>query len=225
MNHMTQTPVHENHNPQLLTLIPTFSKKLIEIGCSSGALARAFKLNNVDIDWIGVEIDEQYADLASRYCDKSIVSDIDRWNQADYEQFSDRDCWVFGDVLEHLKDPWQVVANIRSVIPHNGSVVACIPNAQHWSLLVRFATGNIRYEDQGLLDKTHLRWFSRITTFELFESNGFKVVDGLSRIFYEPEREKFLPLIGHIAELNGSDKDTAINDSIPLQYVIRAVPI
>lgn len=225
MNHMTQTPVHENHNPQLLSLIPTFSKKLIEIGCSSGALARAFKLNNADIDWIGVEIDEKYADLASRYCDKSIVSDVDRWNRADFEKFSDRDCWVFGDVLEHLKDPWQVVANIRSVIPHNGSIVVCIPNASHWSLLVRFATGNIRYENQGLLDKTHLRWFSRITIFELFESNGFKVVEGLSRIFYEPEREKFLPLIGHIAELNGSDKETAINDSIPLQYVIRAVPV
>ena len=222
---MKQTPIHDNHNPDLLRLVPSTSRKIIELGCSSGALAKAFKSNNSDVNWIGVEIDAQYADLASRYCDKAIVSDIDFWGRTNFEQFSDRDCWVFGDVLEHLKDPWKVVANIRSVIPSNGSIVACIPNASHWSLLVKFATGNIRYEDQGLLDKTHLRWFSRITIFELFESNGFKVIEGLSRIFDEPDREKFLPLIGHIAELNYSDKETAINDSIPLQYVIRAIPV
>lgn len=222
---MLQTPIHDNHNPDLLRLIPSTSRKIIEVGCSSGALAKAFKLNNSNTDWVGVEIDHSYGELAGRYCDRVIVSDIDLWDRTNFEQLSDRDCWIFGDVLEHLKDPWKVVSNIRSVIPANGTIVACIPNASHWSLLVKFATGNIRYEDQGLLDKTHLRWFSRITIFELFESNGFKVVDGLCRIFDEPDREKFLPLIGQIAELNGSDKEAAINDSIPLQYVIRAVPV
>lgn len=222
---MKQTPIHDNYNPDLLRLVPLTSRKIIELGCSSGALAKAFKLNNSNVDWVGVEIDQSYGELAGRYCDRVIVSDIDLWELTNFEQFSDRDCWVFGDVLEHLKDPWKVVSNIRSVISANGYIVACIPNASHWSLLVRFATGNIRYEDQGLLDKTHLRWFSRITIFELFESNGFKVIEGLSRIFDEPDREKFLPLIGQIAELNNSDKEAAINDSIPLQYVIRAVPV
>jgi len=86
------------------------------------------------------------------------------------------------------------------------------------------ALGDFRYEDNGLLDKTHLRWFSRQTMIELFTACGYKVMEGMPRIFEEPNRENFLPLIREIAIACKSDPDLVIKDAIPLQYVIRAMP-
>lgn len=221
---MQQTPLHDQHNPDLLKLIPNTSKKVIEIGCSSGALAREFKKTNQNVHWLGVEIDSNYAELAKRYCNDTLVHNIDDCNQEFYDQQSNRDCWVFGDTLEHLKDPWAVIKNIRRVIPVNGSIVACIPNAQHWSLITKLSVGDFRYQDSGLLDRTHIRWFTRQTIIELFEGQSLKIVEGIPRIFNEPMRNKFLPFIGEIAKQCGVDPELAINDSIPLQYVVRAIP-
>jgi SAM-dependent methyltransferase len=222
---MQQTPVHDQHNPDLLKLIPVTSNKLIEVGCSSGALAREFKKLNPNCHYFGVDIDASYAELAQRYCDVTEAQDMDQADQSFYEANMDRDCWIFGDTLEHMRDPWAVLRKIRAVIPANGSVVCCVPNAQHWSLFAKLSIGDFRYEDSGLFDRTHLRWFTRITLIEMFINTGFQVVEGTGRNFPEPNKERFLPLIGEIAKACGGDYQTAINDASPLQYVIRATPV
>jgi 2-polyprenyl-3-methyl-5-hydroxy-6-metoxy-1,4-benzoquinol methylase len=222
---MQQTPVHDSHNPDLLRLIPTKSKKIIEIGCSSGALAREFKKQSPTVHWVGMDIDPDYVELAKRYCDQTLVGNIELKDEQFYREYADCDCWIFGDTLEHLKDPWAVLGHIRKVIPAHGVVTACIPNAQHWSLIVRLAVGDFRYEDDGLLDKTHLRWFTRQTMIELFDSQGFTIAEGGPRIFDEPNRERFLPLIAEIAKSCGANPEVTVNDALPLQYVVRAIPI
>lgn len=220
---MKQTPIHDIHNDEVLKLIPSTSKKVIEIGCSSGALAREFKKIHPDTNWVGVEIDPDYAELAKRYCDATVVGNLDECKEEFYDAYSDRDCWVFADVLEHFRDPWAVVKNIRNTIPDNGCIVACIPNAQNWSLIARLAIGDFRYEDIGLLDRTHLRWFTRQTVYELFESQGFKISAGVTRTFQHPNQE-MLELIGKMAEKCGFNPTVAMSDATPLQYVVRAIP-
>ena len=195
---MKQTPIHEIHNDEVLRLIPKTSKKIIEIGCSSGALAREFKRKHPDVHWIGVEIDPDYAELAKRYCDTTLVANLDEVEEEFYATYSDCDCWIFADVLAHFRDPWAVVKKIRSVIPENGCIVACIPNAQNWSLIARLAVGDFRYQDIGLLDRTHLRWFTRQTIYELFETDGFRISEGMTRTFSHPNQE-VLELIFKIA--------------------------
>lgn len=222
---MQQTPVHDSHNPDLLAFIPLHSKKIIEIGCSSGALAREFKNNSVDCHWLGIDIDENYAKLARRFCDNTMAMDIESADSEFFESQADRDCWIFGDTLEHLKDPWKILNSIREVLPKTGCVVACIPNAQHWSLIAKLSMGDFRYEDSGLLDKTHLRWFTKTTIIELFTSTGFRIASGMPRIFSEPNRDKALPMIGEIAKAFGGDPNIAMNDAMPLQYVVRADPV
>lgn len=219
---MKQTPAHDFHNPDLLSLIPETSAKIIEVGCSSGALAKAFKQKNSNCKYIGIEIDSDYIELAKRYCDECLNIDIENVDDNFYLNNSDCDCWVFGDTLEHLRDPWLVLKKIRENIQFNGKVVACIPNAQHWSLQVKLSIGDFRYEDQGLLDKTHLRWFTRQTIIEMFEQAGFKIEAGQPRIFNEPNKDLFLPLIEKLAVRAGVDSKVAIQDALPLQYVIRA---
>ncbi|MFM7849304.1 MAG: class I SAM-dependent methyltransferase [Rubrivivax sp.] len=221
---MDQTPVHDMHNPDLLRIIPRTARHLIEIGCSSGALAREFKKLEPSCHYTGVDIDPRYVDLARRHCDTAFAADLEVVGEDFWGSYADRDCWIFGDTLEHFKDPWRVLRNIRGVIPANGCIAACIPNAQHWSLVVRLACGDFRYEDQGLLDRTHLRWFTRATLLELFDQCGFTVQTGFPRVFNEAQREDFLPAIAQLARLAGGDPDAAMRDAQPLQYVVLATP-
>ena len=221
---MQQTPIHDAHNTTLLQFIPVGAKRVVEIGCSSGALAREFKKTSPDCHWLGIDIDPGYAEAAARFCDATLALDIDSAGKDFFASHRDRDCWIFGDTLEHLKDPWRVLKEIRAVLPDHGCIVACIPNAQHWSVIVRLAVGDFRYEDSGLLDRTHLRWFTRQTMIELFESSGFKITAGQPRVFEEPHRDEFLPLIGEIAKVCGLENQAVINDAMPLQYVVRAEP-
>ena len=94
---MQQTPAHEMHNPDLLRLIPATARRLIEVGCSAGALAREFKKIAPDCDYLGVDIDPEYARLAERHCDRSMVLDIEQADEAFWSASADRDCWIFGD--------------------------------------------------------------------------------------------------------------------------------
>ncbi len=220
---MQSTPVHDYYNHDLLKFIPPSARKLIEIGCGSGVLAREFKAIAPDCHYLGVEIDASYAALARRHCDDCLVLDIELADDAFWDANADRECWIFGDSLEHLKDPWATLRKIRQNIPQNGCVVACIPNAQHWSLQARLSIGDWRYEESGLLDRTHLRWFTRQTMLEMFDQTGFTVETGMSRIFDEPDRERFLPVIEKMASMLGVDAEMTIQDSMPLQYILRAI--
>lgn len=221
---MQQTPVHDLHNPDLLALMPKQLKRIVEVGSSSGALAKAYKTIYPDCHYIGIEVDPRYAELSRRHCDEVLCVNIENIEQSAFETLFPSDCWVFGDSLEHLTDPWSLLKRIRRHLAPGSSVVACIPNAQHWSLQARLNCGLFRYEDSGLLDRTHLRWFTRITIIELFQSSGFRIVDTAPRIFNELGREKVLEAIKAMATSTGADPEQAIMDSAPLQWVIRATP-
>ena len=220
---MSQTPIHDSHNPDLLKMIPLSVRRIIEIGCSSGALAREFKKISPTAFYLGVEIEPSYAELAKRYCDEALVLNIEQADDVFWNSQGDKDCWVFGDTLEHLVNPWKVLGHIYQCLPVGGVVVACIPNAQHWSVQARLSIGDFRYEDDGILDRTHLRWFTRQTIIEMFHQAGFEIQEGVPRIFDELGRERFLPMIGEMAKAAGADPEVAISDAIPLQYVIRAI--
>ena len=84
--------------------------------------------------------------------------------------------------------------------------------------------GNFRYQDSGLLDRTHLRWFTRETIIELFNEAGFKIENGKARIFEDLKINPILPIIGEIAKSHGANAEVAMKDSIPFQYVVRAIP-
>jgi trans-aconitate methyltransferase len=208
-------------NVDLLNIIPPETERVIEVGCNAGALAAAVKRRNPQCHVVGMELREEAARLAMQHCDAVYAVDVEGLLESAFWQFADRQCWVFGDVLEHLVDPWKVLKRIRNVLPAGGSVAVCIPNMQHWSVQARLATGLIRYEESGLLDRTHLRWFSRQTILEMFADCGFRMVAGHPRIFDDPQRAAVLPWIRGLAEAQGIDPGQAEFDALALQYVMR----
>lgn len=212
-----------SYNPDLLKLMPA-GARVLEVGCSTGVLAAAYQAQHGKTDYWGIEFDPKAAEVARRHCTQVMALDVEGMSDKELAELGSRDCWVFGDVLEHLRDPWRLLARIRKVLPPGGCVVASVPNAQHWSLQARLAIGDFRYTDGGLMDRTHLRWFTRQTLLEMFMNAGYKMEAGVPRIFNEPGREKVLPVIRAMAQVAGQSPDQAVADALPLQYVVRFSP-
>ena len=221
---MKQTPAHNICNGDLLAYMPRDCRRVVEVGCSTGALARAYLAENPGCDYVEIEIDADYAEVAREACREVIAADVETMPDDQFAEIFSSDCIVFGDTLEHLRDPWKTLQRIRPLLQGGARIVACIPNAQHWSIQARLSCGAFRYEDNGLLDRTHLRWFTRVTMFEMFQSCGYRVTEGKSRIFPEPDRDRFLPAIQALAQAMGADPAQAAQDATALQYVVVAMP-
>ena len=221
---MKQTPIHFGYNPDILKIMPKNLGKVVEVGCSSGALAKAYVSENPECKYTGIEIDADFAEIAKQYCCEVIHGNIENFDEAKFLKLFPADCWIFGDTLEHLYDPWALLQRIRPHLMQGAQIIACIPNAQHWSIQASLNSGYFMYQDQGLMDRTHIRWFTRTTIIDLFESTGYKIIQGFPRIFDEPAREDILPSIRAMALATGADPELAVSDAIPLQWVIKAVP-
>lgn len=131
----------------------------------------------------------------------------------DSEQF---DCILFNDVLEHLVDPWEAVREAARFLSPGGCVVASMPNMRHWPVLKELVfRGRWDYTDMGVLDRTHLRWFTRDTMIELFERNGYAVqsIVAINRI-----RSRNLRLLGLVFPRFAADVSAR-------QYALVASPL
>lgn len=221
---MKQTRMHDAFNPEVLAIMPRNASRVIEVGCSSGALAKAYLAQTPGCEYIGIDVDAQRADIARSFCTRVLVGDIEKMEDGVFGTLFPANCWVFADVLEHLYDPWSVLRRIRGSLAAGASVVACIPNAQHWSFQARLNCGILRYEDEGLFDRTHIRWFTKTTIGELFQSSGFRIIEGCERVYEEPFRDGVLAGIKALAEATGADVEQAVHNAKPLQWVVRATP-
>ena len=221
---MQPTPANEGVNVDLLALIPPGASRVVEAGCSVGTLAREYRAANPDCDYVGIELEPVFAELARRHCTRVLEADLERMSDADLDALAPADCWVLGDVLEHLVDPWRFLSRLPPRLRAGGCVVACIPNMQHWSVVARLVTGNLYYEDQGLLDRTHLRWFTRATAMHLFQSAGFKVTLFLGRRFKDRHDEAVAAAVSRLATALGVDAEQAAREAAAFQWLVRAVP-
>jgi trans-aconitate methyltransferase len=218
------TPANDGVNVDLLALIPPHAPRVVEAGCSVGALAREYRAANPGCDYIGIELEPVFAERARQHCSRVLEADLERMSEADLDALAPADCWVLGDVLEHLIDPWRFLARLPPRLAAGGCVVACIPNMQHWSVVARLVTGNLYYEDQGLLDRTHLRWFTRATAMHLFQTAGFKVTLLLGRRFRDRHDEAAAAAVSQLATTLGVEAEQAAREAAAFQWLVRAVP-
>src|SRR5712691_9603814 len=163
-------------NPDLLRLLPLDARLVVESGCGTGALGAEYARLNPAATYVGIERDEAAGRRARARLAQVEIADVEVVDLAAIGiERGTVDCLVYGDVLEHLLDPWQLVARHAEWLSPNGIVVACIPNVQHWTVLLNLLAGEWRYGSEGLLDRTHLRWFTRESIIELFRSAGLTV--------------------------------------------------
>ena len=149
--------------------------RVLEVGCHTGYFGAALKACGFEV-W-GIEPDASAAAVAQSHLDRVLVGSVERYLNApelDGERF---DYVVFGDVLEHLSDPHAVLAGCGRLLREHGAVVASIPNVAHAAVRLMLLSGRWDYAENGILDDTHLRFFTVSSIHNLFESAGFDVED------------------------------------------------
>jgi len=145
--------------------------RILEVGCSGGYFGLA--LREVGHTVWGVEPDKGSATSAAEVLDYAFNGTLDDFIAAHSNEFFD--VVMFGDVLEHLNDPKAVLIQVKSLLSKNGAVVASVPNVGHITVRSMLLEGRWEYDELGILDRTHLKFFTEKTLLELFESAGFQV--------------------------------------------------
>jgi 2-polyprenyl-3-methyl-5-hydroxy-6-metoxy-1,4-benzoquinol methylase len=164
----------------MLKYIPDSAKLFLELGCSAGGFGAMLKATRKNAYVIGVEIHSQSAEAARMRLDEVIEKPVEIALEA--IPGGSVDCVVCNDILEHLVDPWAVLGQIERVLKPNGAIVSSIPNARHFPVFKNyFLGGDWKYEKWGVLDRTHLRFFTKKSIERLFTETGYRlsVIEGI----------------------------------------------
>ena len=208
-------------NPDLLSRVPEGARSLLDVGCGAGGLGRGLRGKGFGGRLIGVEPDPALADHAAAHYDA--VHRIDIEVQAAPLPAGSLDVLVYGDVLEHLRDPWGVLKRDAGLLAPGGTLLVCVPNLEHWSFVARLLSGRWQYEEMGLFDRTHLRWFTRGGMQQAIERAGLTPVDCAGRVFDRDKAAAFATALRPGLQAIGVDPNDWFRRSQPLQYVWRAV--
>ena len=135
------------------------NKKVLEIGCTVTA----------------VEIDKNSSKKARKFCQHIITSDIESLEDLGYPN-NYFDVILLSNVLEHLKSPSTVLRKLNKYLKKDGFIVVAIPNIANLKIRIKLLLGKFDYEESGILDKTHLRFFNEKSANELLNQAGFNII-------------------------------------------------
>ena len=159
----------------VLRLLPERPGHVLDVSCATDVLGVYLRRERGARVW-GIEADPRMAEVARKSLDKVFEADLNIASLAALVGEERFDVVVFGDILEHLIDPWRVLRDAAALLRPEGKVLTSIPNVSHvstlWCLAVR---GRWPYRTRGIHDRTHLRFFTRRTLLELFAQAGLEV--------------------------------------------------
>ncbi len=167
----------------IIDLVPGSCERVLEIGCGTGATGAFLKARNPDLYYVGMEIDEDAAMIAKTRLDEAIAIDIEKIHPDQFKLEKDYfDLLIVADVLEHLYDPWRIMDFLRSFIKSQGKVLLSFPNTQNINLIANLVQGHWTYEKYGLLDATHIRFFTWNEIEKLLQGTGYRILRSVSQL-------------------------------------------
>lgn len=159
---------------EIIWEIPEGSHKVLDLGCGGGLTGLTLQQEGKASEVIGVEISQEAARRAMGRMDQVIVGDLEQMEFPFPED--DFDFIILGDVLEHLIDPWQFLSRVKKYLKPTGRIIATMPNVRCWKVVYPLVfRGQWVYEEYGVLDKSHLRFFTKRTMLSLFRDAGLTV--------------------------------------------------
>lgn len=159
---------------EMVQYVPTDAKFILEIGCGEGHLAAHLK-STMNTEVWGIEYEPDQAALAASKLDKVLAGDA--LIMLDNVPDNYFDTVICNDVLEHLYDPYSVLAKIKSKLKPNGTVISSLPNVRYFrNLSDLIFNKNWDYTANGILDVTHIRFFTCKSIVKMYENAGFEIV-------------------------------------------------
>ena len=163
---------HTNPRVEIMSFLDEAPGTVLDIGCGGGATGVLVKEKFPGTRVVGIEINRAAAEHARQHLDHVICAAIDDVVAARDLQVHAISTVLLLDVLEHLYDPWRALQRIRSWLTPGTRVIASVPNIRNLATLSGLAGGDFEYQANGVLDITHIRFFTRSTLRDLFEQTG-----------------------------------------------------
>lgn len=168
---------HDNAREDILSMLNRVPQKILELGCGTGATGGTLKERYNNAWVIGIEPNEAAAALARTKIDQVIVG---KFPEVDMQKNGisphSIDTVILADVLEHIYDPWHTLLQLKTYLTSEAEIIASIPNARNLVLMQALAHGYWSYQEQGLLDITHIRFFTRLEIIKMFHETGYRIV-------------------------------------------------
>lgn len=211
------------NDSQLMTVELTGpDRRVLELGCSAGHVTRRLVERGCTV--VGLEIDPDMAAAAREWADEVLVADLDLVLPTELLDGRRFERIVVGDVFEHLKRPVEVLADLAELLEPGGEMITSIPNVTHVDVRLMLLTGTWRYQDGGLLDRTHLRFFDAPGVQELFDAASWSPIR-VERTHKGALESELAPLLD--AEEISDEvlaRATVDPDASTYQFVVVAVP-
>jgi 2-polyprenyl-3-methyl-5-hydroxy-6-metoxy-1,4-benzoquinol methylase len=199
-------------------------KSVLDLGCGPGNLARI--LSDAGNTVVGVDNDESSLAAASEFCERVVVADLRHDKLAEAVGSTDFDAVVLADVIEHVTNPVALLQKAKGFLRPGGFLYASIPNVAHGAVRLALLRGDFAYTRIGIMDETHVRFYTRASIEELFSESGYRIVEmtrTTAPIFVESD---LVPLV----------RRTDFNESVvaeiehdpeceTLQFIVRAEPV
>ena len=164
---------YQGNRAELLELVEIpAGARILDLGCAQGDLGELLK-KQCEVEVIGIELNPDLAQIAARKLDSVFVGDIEQIELPYPHGYFD--VLIFADVLEHLKDPWNTLARYKHYLKPSGMVILSIPNIRRFRIIIELLRGNFRYTDYGLMDHTHLHFFTYNEIKHMLNSAGFSI--------------------------------------------------
>jgi len=194
---------YSQSRPEMRSRIPPGVRSVLDVGCGAGSFGAALRSEHPDWQICGVELYEDEAARAREHYSEVWAGDV----HTVLQQILGRtfDLIVFNDLLEHLVDPGQALRQCHALLSPGGHVLAAVHTMRFWQALGDLLfQGDWRYRDAGVMDSTHLRFFTKRSMIRMFEQNGYRVtgVEGINETWVVSWRWRFFNVL-----LGGTLKD------------------
>jgi 2-polyprenyl-3-methyl-5-hydroxy-6-metoxy-1,4-benzoquinol methylase len=200
------------------------NKTILEVGCGPGSQSKVFR-EQLGCEVVGVEIDPARAEKARTYCREVHVANLETDDLGNFLKEEKFDVVVCADVLEHLRNPEELLLRLKHYLKADGYLVTSIPNITHASIVYEMVHGRFEYQTQGLLDSTHIKFFSCASALSIVEDAGYWVADLQKARFLSQHTEfKTNPISAEDKQIlavirsRNPDADT-------YQFIIKAYPL
>jgi 2-polyprenyl-3-methyl-5-hydroxy-6-metoxy-1,4-benzoquinol methylase len=180
----------------MMAIVPHSSMSILDVGCGGGDFGVGLRQKCPSAEIFGIEINQEVADRAPALYSKVHVGDVN----AVLRQLPDAgfDLIVFNDLLEHLVDPYSCLASCQRILQPGGRILASIPNMRFWPALSDLVfQAEWRYRDAGVMDETHLRFFTEKSIRRMFDEAGFAIeqIHGINKTWIFSWRWRILNLL------------------------------